>query len=197
MAIACPACGRHYDVTLFQFGRTIHCTCGARVGLEQRVGPPVSGKRPRFIADAMLGRLARWLRALGFDTAYDKAITDEELVRRAFEEGRYMLTRDRRLLEQWRIHGCLVVESEAPLEQLREVVAHLGLRPPEALFTRCLVCNRELVPAGADEVESRVPPAVRERHDAFVRCRDCGRVYWEGSHARRMRSALVRVFGGP
>ncbi|KPK78328.1 MAG: hypothetical protein AMS25_16050 [Gemmatimonas sp. SM23_52] len=142
----------------------------------------------------MLGRLARWLRTLGFDTAYDDAISDEELVRRAFEERRYVLTRDRRLPEQWRMKNCLVLESDAPVDQLREVVAHLRLEPSERLFTRCRICNAELVPAGSEEVEARVPASVRERHTAFVRCPDCGRVYWEGSHTERMMSVLTRVF---
>jgi len=196
MAIICPGCGRHYDVTLFQFGRTIDCTCGCRVGLEHRIGPPLSDAEPRFIADAMLGRLARWLRTLGFDTAYDDAISDRELVRRAFEEQRYILTRDRRLPEQWRMTNCLVLGSDAPVDQLREVVAHLGLEPSDRLFTRCRICNTELVPASSEEVEARVPATVRERHTAFVRCPECGRVYWEGSHTERMMSVLARVFEG-
>ena len=95
MAITCHGCGREYDVTLFQFGRTIRCTCGARVGLEHRIGPAVDEARPRFIADAMLGRLARWLRTLGYDTAYDDRIADADLVRRSLTEGRHLLTRDR------------------------------------------------------------------------------------------------------
>lgn len=194
MAIPCPRCGRQYDVTLFQFGRTISCTCGARVGLEHRIGAPVSATEPRFIADVMLGRLARWLRTLGFDTAYDDAITDTELVRRAFAEGRYILTRDRRLPEQWRITGALLLESEKPLDQLREVVRRFGLQPSERLFSRCLVCNAEVVPASPEEVEALVPPLIRERHESFFRCPNCGRVYWEGSHTRRMRSALTRIF---
>ena len=79
-------------------------------------------ERPRFVADAMLGRLARWLRTLGYDTACDDAIPDAELVRRAFEEGRHILTGDRRLFDEWRIEGGLVIYAEKPLEQLSEVV---------------------------------------------------------------------------
>ena len=196
MAIRCPSCGRAYDVTRFQFGRTIRCACGARVGLEFRVGPRVTAGQPRFIADVMLGRLARWLRALGYDTAYDDAIEDAALVRRAVEEGRTILTRDRKLPREWRVAGVLVLESERPLDQLREVVARLGLAPPAELFTRCLVCNGELVRADAEAVGAQVPSAVRRSRRAFVRCPDCGRVYWEGSHTRRMRAALDRALGG-
>ncbi|MBI4513920.1 MAG: twitching motility protein PilT, partial [Gemmatimonadetes bacterium] len=119
---------------------------------------------------------------------------DTELVRRAFAEGRYILTRDRRLLEQWRITGALLLESEKPLDQVRELVRRFGLEPSERLFSRCLVCNTEVVPASLEEVEALVPPQIRERRESFFRCPNCARVYWEGSHTRRMRSALARIF---
>ncbi len=196
MAIRCSGCGRQYDVTLFQFGRTIQCTCGARVGLEQRLGPPITADRPRFFADAMLGRLARWLRTLGFDTAYDDRIPDAELVRRALVEGRYILTRDRKLPEEWRVEGCLVVEADKPLDQLVEVAAAFGLEAPVRLFTRCRVCNGVLVRADPEAVERRVPARVLEREASFVQCPECERIYWEGSHTARMRAVVTRVFGG-
>ncbi|NIQ57070.1 MAG: twitching motility protein PilT, partial [Gammaproteobacteria bacterium] len=92
----------------------------------------------RFACDAMLGRLARWLRALSYDTVYDPEIEDEDLVRRAVRDGRFLLTRDRRLPEEWRIDGCLVLESDVPLDQLREVDDRLDLEWPRPLFRRCL-----------------------------------------------------------
>lgn len=193
MAIVCTGCGREYDVSLFPFGRTIHCTCGSRVGLEHRRGPPVESELPRFIADAMLGRLARWLRTLGYDTAYDDAIADDDLVRRAWVEGRHILTRDRRLFEEWRIEGVLI-RSDKTLEQLREVVAALGLRRPSRLFTRCRVCNGALRSAEREAVADRVPPRVWQREESFIECGECGRVYWEGSHTERMRQVVETVF---
>jgi uncharacterized protein with PIN domain/DNA-directed RNA polymerase subunit RPC12/RpoP len=196
MAISCPGCGREYDVTLFQFGRTIHCTCGQRVGLEHRVEIPVNAERPRFLADAMLGRLARWLRTLGYDTAYEDGISDDELVRRAFEEGRHILTRDRRLFDEWRVDGGLVIHAEKPLEQIAEVVVAFDLPLPTRLFTRCRVCNAVVRPVERMAVADRVPPRVWEREREFVECPGCGRVYWEGSHVRRMRSVLRVAFGG-
>lgn len=196
MAIRCPGCGREYDVSLFQFGRTIHCTCGHRVGLEQRVGPALTMDRPRFFADAMLGRLARWLRTLGYDTAYDDGIEDADLVRRAIGEGRYILTRDRRLPEEWRVEGCLVLGAEETMEQLAEVISAYGLSRPSRLFSRCRECNAVLEPAARDEVSHRVPSRVWEREEAFYRCPGCDRVYWEGTHTERMRAVLERVFHG-
>jgi uncharacterized protein with PIN domain len=194
VAISCPGCGREYDVSLFTFGRTIHCTCGRRVGLEHRVGPPVTADRPRFIADAMLGRLARWLRTLGYDTAYDDAITDADLVRRAFEEGRYILTRDRELLTEWRIEGALLLTSEKPLEQLGEIATRLPLAAPTRLFTRCRICNGVLRPVQRSAVADRVPDRILQRTRDFAECPDCRRAYWEGSHTERMRAVLERVF---
>lgn len=196
MAITCPGCGQEYDVTLFHMGRTIHCTCGRRVGLEHRVGPPLSERRPRFIADAMLGRLARWLRTLGFDTAYDDAIADADLIRRAFVERRHILTRDRGLFREWRVKGGLLLESDGTEEQLREVVAAFDLSPAGRPFTRCRVCNGVLEPVPRAEVVALVPPRVADREEAFERCPDCGRIYWEGSHTARMRALLERVFEG-
>ncbi|MDX1624685.1 MAG: Mut7-C RNAse domain-containing protein, partial [Gemmatimonadota bacterium] len=120
MAIPCPECGRQYDVTLFDYGRTIHCTCGARVGLEIR-STRSPGAEPRFLCDTMVGKLARWLRAIGVDAAFAGEAEDEAVVRRALAEGRVVVTRDRRLPLEWRGVDVLVLESEDPLERLREV----------------------------------------------------------------------------
>src|SRR5262245_58046319 len=104
MGVPCPRCGRAYDVALFQFGRTLHCTCGERVALEPRLRTaPPSSAESRFFADAMLGRLARWLRMAGYDTRYDPRVSDAELVRSAVEEGRTILTRDRALARDWSV----------------------------------------------------------------------------------------------
>jgi uncharacterized protein with PIN domain len=193
MAIPCPRCGRAYDVTLFEFGRTLWCTCGSRVALaprERRLGP-----ERRFFADAMLGRLARWLRLLGFDCAWEPDIADARLVRRAVDEGRIVLTRDRGLPEAWRISGIHRVDSEKVRDQLAEVVRALDLAAEIRLLSRCSQCNAPLRPAAPEEVEACVPPRVLERHDAFEACPDCGRVYWEGSHTdqiRRLVDALLR-----
>ena len=199
MAIVCPDCGREYDVTLFQFGRTVDCACGARVGREHRIG--LEGEedpresRPRFLADAMLGGLARWLRILGYDVAFDASIEDRELARRAVAEGRRVLTRDGRFPDEWRVRGILVVEAQNPLAQLREVVERLDLEPDEErAFTRCPECNAALEPAALAEVEGEVPARVLEEYESFRRCRGCGKVYWEGGHVRRMRRRLSALW---
>ncbi|MBW2271905.1 MAG: Mut7-C RNAse domain-containing protein [Deltaproteobacteria bacterium] len=193
MGVPCPGCDREYDVALFAFGRTIHCTCGRRVGLEVRVRGVDGGSPPRFFADAMLGRLARWLRILGFDVAYEAHIADGELARRAVEQGRQILTRDRALPLEWRVSGVYVVAAERPFEQLREVVEAFDLGGAARPFTRCNRCNAPLVAASRGEVDGQVPARVLARHDRFQRCTHCDRVYWAGSHIQRMEGLLEKL----
>jgi uncharacterized protein len=152
---------------------------------------PRGGPAPRFLADVMLERLARWLRALGHDAASAGAEHDHALARRAADEGRWLLTRDRRLAEECR--AAVLVRASAPLEQLREVVERFGLAPRDP-FSRCLVCNEPLRAATAAEVEGALREVCeRHRPEAPRACPRCGRVYWEGSHTRRMRAALRTV----
>jgi uncharacterized protein with PIN domain len=150
---------------------------------------------PRFLADAMLGRLARWLRALGFDTAYDPALDDPQLVRLAAREARVLLTRDRHLVEHLRPERALLVRARAPLDQLREVLAAYGTPPDGRRFTRCLVCNAELEEVAPEDAAGALPPSAASRPGPLRRCPGCERVYWPGSHVRRMREALDRALG--
>lgn len=150
--------------------------------------------RTRFLADAMLARLARWLRVLGFDTAYEPLLPDPELVRLAVREQRMLLTRDRRLLRDLRPALAFEVRADRPIEQLRTVVTSLELPAPSELFTRCLVCNSPLsAPLGPTEWPAVVPPGARATASPVRRCPGCGRTYWEGSHVRRMRGVLQRA----
>ncbi len=151
---------------------------------------------PRFLCDAMLGRLARWLRVLGYDSAYDPAVHDPALVAWAAAERRSLLTRDRALIAHLRPARALLVRADAPLEQLRQVVAEYALEPPEELFARCMICNAPLRPATAAEAAVLVPERARALAGPVRRCPGCGRVYWPGSHARRMRATLARAFPG-
>ena len=193
MAVPCPRCGRGYDVTLFEFGRTIWCTCGSRVGARPRVRSETSAEAPRFFADAMLGGLARWLRLLGFDCAYEAHIPDADLVRRSAEEGRVILTRDRALPAEWRFPDIELVEAESTFDQLVEVVRRFALPDRIGLFGRCSVCNDALEAVAPEAVAERVPPRVRETQERFWRCNACGRVYWEGSHTARIKRVVERV----
>ncbi len=207
MAIRCPGCGREYDVTLFQFGRTLHCTCGERVGLQKRLGPelPEADARPRFLVDEMLEHLARWLRVMGYDaagagerSARERSAgerTDEALVRRALAERRILVTRDRNLPEEWRLRNVVVVDEDRPWDQLQALVRRLELDPEARAFTRCSRCNEPLDDVSPAQVREAVPPAVLQREERFRRCPACGRVYWEGGHTRRMRERLRSLEG--
>jgi uncharacterized protein with PIN domain len=144
----------------------------------------------RFLADAHLGGLARLLRMAGFDTVCENAWRDEEIVRRALAERRIVLTRDRALLMRRELtHGCYV-HAQEPARQAEEIVDRLDLRRAARPFTRCLVCNGLLRALAAADIPATVPPGVRARHDRFAACAGCGRVYWEGTHWKRMRAKL-------
>ena len=150
----------------------------------------------RFVADAHLGALARRLRMAGFDTGFRNDFADREIAVLAANGGRIVLTRDRGLLQHKAIsHGCYI-HATAPDAQFRELVERLELRPGFRPFTHCMECNAPLAAVSKDEVVGLLPPSVRERHTRFKRCPGCGRVFWEGSHWRRMRRFVDEEAGG-
>jgi uncharacterized protein with PIN domain len=193
MSVPCARCGREYDVALFEFGRTLWCTCGSRVGVEARIRQVGAEAEVRFIADAMLGRLARWLRLLGFDCAYENEIADAELVRRGIEQDRVVLTRDRALPDEWRAPGICVVRAERTFEQLGEVVRRFDLSGAVRLFTRCSQCNQRLAVAAAADLVGRAPASILTTHERLRECPGCKRVYWEGSHTQRIQRVVEQL----
>jgi len=149
----------------------------------------------RFVADTMLGRLARWLRALGYDTLYLRRASDLELLRIAREEGRLLLTRDTRLARTARAQG-LLIQAEGLDAQLRQVVAALGPSGGE-LLSRCLECNTPLEARTREEVMGVVPAYTLETQSEFYGCPGCGKVFWPGSHADRMLARLRPLVEDP
>lgn len=144
----------------------------------------------RFIADAHLGGLARLLRMTGFDTLYDNHFRDDEIERIARVQGRIVLTRDRELLKRRGItHGCYVHALRSP-QQLREIIDRLDLARDARPFTLCLCCNAPLHAIEKHRVAAMLPPTVRDHYERFSVCDLCHRVFWEGSHWRRMRSIV-------
>src|SRR5262249_7478038 len=142
----------------------------------------------RFLADCMLGRLAKWLRVLGYDVAYDRRVDDEALIARAAREGRTLLTRDvplsrRRILRR---AGCevILIASDKVEDQIAQMVEERGLViDPGRLLSRCLVCNEPTSRVPKESVAGMVPAYVYQTQERFSRCGVCGRVYWRATHA--------------
>ncbi|MFI5360334.1 MAG: Mut7-C RNAse domain-containing protein [Elusimicrobiota bacterium] len=150
---------------------------------------------PRFLVDAMLGKLARWLTILGYDAEFAgvDGRSDLELLREAQREERIFVTRDRRIPEVAGLRK-IVVRGEDVEAQLREVAGALALKPDRRrLFTRCAGCNSPLEPLTREEALPLVPPLVRGLETPFWRCRRCGRLYWNGTHTERILARLRRL----
>jgi len=141
---------------------------------------------PRFVVDVNLGRLARYLRLLGFDVLFRNDYVDQELVELSSGQGRILLTRDRNLLKHAAItHGCFVHNTE-PLRQIEEVIQRLDLVNSSVPFKRCIRCNGMLQPVEKGEIEDRLPPLTRKYYEVFWCCDDCSQIYWKGAHYGRM-----------
>jgi uncharacterized protein with PIN domain len=156
------------------------------IAAELRVRPQPL-RESKFILDVHLGKLAAYLRMLGFDAIYGNSNRDDELVRISVEQQRILLTRDRALLRHSAItHGYFVRQTESR-RQLAEMVARFDLARSIRPFTRCMACNGLLAPATKEQVEPELPRQVATSFEEFRRCPQCGRIYWEGSHYRRMQ----------
>lgn len=143
-------------------------------------------RETKFVLDVHLGRLAAYLRMLGFDAAYRNCASDPELVQVSVEQKRILLTRDRGLLKHSAVtHGYWLRETDSR-RQAAEVVRRFDLMGSLRPFTRCMACNQPLYGAAMAEIHDRVPPRIAERRQEFRECRGCRRVYWQGSHYQRM-----------
>lgn len=150
----------------------------------------------RFIADVHLGTLARYLRLLGFDTAWERGLSDEDIIERSVREQRIILTRDRAILRHGRVtHGHWLRTTESQ-RQLDEVVRALDLSGAIRPYTRCMQCNGVLRGAAPGEIADDVPRRVLELHHAFSKCDACGRVYWAGSHRDKLDAIVARARAG-
>lgn len=150
-------------------------------------------RRPRFVADVHLGRLASYLRLLGFDCRYRNDSTDDELVAVSVAESRTLLTRDVGLLRRAAVTRGAFVHATDPRGQLREILDRFDLHGQIRALTRCARCNGILEPVPSEAVAGRLPDHVAREHPRVSRCRTCGRVYWPGSHVTRLRLRLAEV----
>jgi uncharacterized protein len=152
-------------------------------------------REPRFVLDGHLGRLAAYLRMLGFDVQWQSQPTDADLARISADERRILLTRDLGLLKRSQVTHGLFVRATAPEDQLGEIVERLHLQRLAQPFTRCLSCNAALEHVELATVEGELPPRVRERVREVRRCAGCGKLYWAGTHHDRMSELIARVLG--
>jgi uncharacterized protein with PIN domain len=151
----------------------------------------------RFIVDHNVGKLARWLRMMGFDSLFFSGDDDSQMVRQALAEDRILLTRDtgimkRRVVSNGRLKAVLFT-SEEPEQQIRQLMAELDLKSKWQPFTICLECNQTLAAVTPADVKDRVPPYVYKTQTQYMECPTCRRVYWRGTHWLAMLHKLERL----
>ncbi|MCX7787749.1 MAG: Mut7-C RNAse domain-containing protein, partial [Spirochaetes bacterium] len=180
---------RQVGESLFIVNRTVyrvHCS----LAMDKQGRSP--SLPPSFILDVHLGKLARYLRLLGFDVAYANHWNDPEIVHRALKEHRTILTRDRGLLQRKAVLSGYLVQSLQPEDQLQEVLEHFHLRRQLKPYSRCPVCGTPIRPVLKEAVLSLLPSRVAQRYRKFYQCPTCSKVYWRGDHFRNLDS-LVRL----
>jgi len=148
----------------------------------------------KLLADCMLGRLAKWLRLLGYDTAYENDASDSHLAHRARAEERVLLTCDHELAARRGLR-TLLIESETLEEKVQEVRDALG-PPLDSALSRCSVCNGVLEAVALAEIADRAPPYVLRTQTEFRRCSGCGKVYWPGTHTQRIHEQIEKFTPG-
>ena len=144
---------------------------------------------PKFIADHMLGSLARWLRMMGYDTVYDKRMDDGAIAKAARAESRFIITRDRELSKE---PGAYYLDKDDLDQQLGEVAAKFGLRFSEDRI-RCSVCNGDLKDLSKTEAAGSVPEGALQANDKFWKCSQCGKVFWKGTHWNGIMERLRKL----
>ncbi len=156
--------------------------------------------KPRFIVDNNVGKLAKWLRMMGYDAVFFGGSDDAYLVAEALAEGRIILTRDTHIMERGVITSgrlkALLINSDKPESQIRQVINTLNLDCRSRPFTLCLECNQPLVERAKDEVKDRVPPYVFQTQNQYMECPACRRIYWRGTHWQAMNKKIERFRQG-
>ncbi|HEY71486.1 MAG TPA: Mut7-C ubiquitin/RNAse domain-containing protein [Anaerolineae bacterium] len=150
-------------------------------------------REPRFVLDAHLGRLAAYLRMLGFDSLYRNDFEDEALVRISCQDQRILLTKDRGLLKRSILSHGYYVRAIEPRRQIVEVLRRFDLFSLSAPLSRCKHCNGLLEVVDKQEIVDRLPPGTRRSFDEFRRCEDCRHIYWKGAHYQRMVAFIEEI----
>lgn len=152
--------------------------------------------KPKFIVDVNVGKLAKWLRILGYDAVFINGLDDEGLIRIAIAEGRILLTKDTRILRRRVVYSgelkLVLIRADDVKGQLWQVIQTLNLAPLDP-FSICLECNEPLLPREKEEVRDLVPPYVFLTQTQYMECPSCHRIYWRGTHWQRMKSELEKL----
>jgi hypothetical protein len=155
---------------------------------------------PRFIVDVNVGKLAKWLRILGYDTLFINSLADDELIRIAISEGRVLLTRDIRILRRRVVYSgklkLVLIRDDDIRGQLRQVIGTLGLSRDIKPFSRCPECNEPLFSRSSEQVRDLVPPYVFKTQTQYMECPSCHRIYWRGTHWQRMKEEVEKLLSG-
>ena len=148
----------------------------------------------KFLVDRMLGKLAKGLRMLGYDTVYYRAEDADQLIRRGRQENRVILTRNTKLIPKRSEDRILRVTEDNPFLQLKELIQRGEIRlDEEKLFSRCLICNTLLDQISKEEAEGKVPDFIFHEQKDFFRCPQCQRIYWQGSHQENMQRRIKEL----
>jgi uncharacterized protein len=156
--------------------------------------PPYPHK-PRFVLDTHLGKLANYLRMMGFDTLYRNDYDDDELAETSHHEERIVLTRDLGVLKRGLVIYGYFVRNTDPNKQLIEISERYGLKNHLQPFARCMACNGELVSVEKDSILHLLAPDTIAHFDKFQQCQACAKVYWRGGHHERMEQMINMVMG--
>ena len=151
---------------------------------------PAPLRDPRFVLDVHLGRLAAYLRMLGFDTLYRNDYDDPTLADISADEHRILLTCDRRLLMRKQITHGYFVRARQPHQQVLEILARFDLYNNQKPFTRCIHCNGKTHAVNKQDIETRLLPKTKKYYDEFYQCEGCGKIYWQGSHYLKMQEMI-------
>lgn len=151
-----------------------------------------------FVVDQMLGRLAKWLRLLGYDSVYFGSVGDLKLIKIAREENRILLTRDTRLMKRRAIKNhqikAILIQHDVLDDQLQQLSRRLKFAKKRTLPTFCVECNFPIETIRKEEAQRHVPNYVYQTQMEFARCPSCGRYYWAGTHWERIQEKLSRIF---
>ena len=146
-----------------------------------------------FAVDCMLGKLARWLKILGFDTVFHSRIEDDALMEQARAEGRILLTRDTGLIGRAKDLPTLFIKSDRWEDQIRQVLDVFNLKEKIIPYSRCIECNAELKFLSKDAAANLVSSFILDSTDTFSICPQCGRVFWKGTHSRKMKKKIEEI----